>query len=145
MSVDNFFSQKYFAVVGVSQNSQKFGTVIFNKLKKQNFEVFPVNPKYETLSGEKCFTNIESLPASVSAIIFVTPKEITESLVNQAIKRGIKHIWIQQGAASKETILNLQKNSEINIIATSVFLCFLNLCAARAFFSSMFVKIIWKI
>jgi predicted CoA-binding protein len=55
------------------------------------------------------------LPANVKAIIVLTKKEITASVIREAKEKGIKQIWIQQMAESKEALDEL-KGSDINFI-----------------------------
>ena len=51
----NIFSPKSIAIVGVSQDSEKIGSVIMKNLIEggYNGKIYPVNPNYEELQGRK--------------------------------------------------------------------------------------------
>jgi len=55
------------------------------------------------------------LPPDVKGIIVLTKKHITASVIREAKEKGIKQVWIQQMADSKEAIDEL-KDSDINYI-----------------------------
>ena len=114
-AIDQFLTQPSFAVVGVSRNSKKFGSAVFKEMKAKGLRVFPVNPKAETVEGVVCYPAISAIPEPVCAAVFITKPETTTEAVRQAKQAGIKHIWLQQGAASDEAISFCEKNG-INLI-----------------------------
>ena len=77
--------------------------------------MIPVNPDADTIQGKKVFHNVKSLPEDVKGIIIMTKKDQTAAVVREAKAKGIKQIWIQQMADSKEALKEL-KGSEINFI-----------------------------
>jgi len=114
-SINEFVSQKNIAVAGVSRKKQKFGNTIFAELTKKGYNVYPVNPDLDEYDGKKCFKEIASLPKNVSAIVINTKPTISKVLVEEAVLKGIRNIWLQQGSADKETIA-LTGKSNSNII-----------------------------
>lgn len=109
-TVEEFIAQRKLAVVGVSKNPQKFGTMVFKELKAKGYQVFPINPSMETFEGQPCFPNLASLPEKVGgAVIIVSPAQ-TEQVVRDAKAAGIPRVWMQQGAESPTAIEYCQKN-----------------------------------
>jgi predicted CoA-binding protein len=102
--VDEFLSQKTLAVVGVSRNKNKFGNSVFKELKQKGYEVYPVNPKAEQIDGERVYPSLKELPKEVGGVVVVVPPKVTEQIVRDAAEAGIKRVWMQQGAESKEAI-----------------------------------------
>lgn len=43
--IKEFMAQRIFAVVGATDNPEKYGHRIFKNLKNRGYEVYPVNPK----------------------------------------------------------------------------------------------------
>jgi len=113
--VNRFLSLGTYAITGVSSDPNKFGHVMFRDLRKKGMDVVAVNPAGGTIDGVSFYTSVSELPASVKGLIFMTPKEQTLSVAREAIAHGIKDLWIQQGAESKETIAELEKE-DINLI-----------------------------
>lgn len=113
--ISQFIESQPIALVGVSRNPGKFGHVAFKELKSKGMNIIPVNPQAEEILGEKSYKNISELPPEVKAIIVITKKSTTASVVREAREKGIKQIWIQQMADSPEALKEL-KGSDINYI-----------------------------
>lgn len=113
--INEFIAAEPVALVGVSRNPKKFGYSAFKELKEKGMKIIPVNPYAEEIMGEKAFPDIKSLPSEVKGIIIMTRKEQTASVIREARKKGLKHIWIQQMAESEEARKELE-GSDINYI-----------------------------
>jgi len=113
--INEFIDSQPIALVGVSRNPKKFGYTAFKELKEKGMKIIPVNPQADEIMGEKSYTNVKMLPPEVQNIIVFTKKDKTASVIRDAKEKGIKHIWIQQMADSKEAIDEL-KDSGINFI-----------------------------
>jgi hypothetical protein len=114
--IEDFISAEPVAMVGVSRNPKKFGYTAFKELKEKGLKIIPVNPFAAEILGVKAYPNVNSLPADVRGIIIMTKKDQTEGVVKEAKAKGIKNIWIQQMADSKEALKELE-GSGINYIA----------------------------
>lgn len=110
-----FLSAGKYAVAGVSRDPKKFGNVVFKTLLKKGMDVVPVNPAADTIDGVKCYNSVSDIPSDIKGVIFMTPKEETLSVAREAISKGIKNLWIQQGAESKSAISELEKEN-VNLI-----------------------------
>jgi predicted CoA-binding protein len=114
-NVAAFLSAGKYAVAGVSRDPKKFGNVVYKTLLKKGMDVVPVNPAAETIDGARCFKSVGELPSDIKGIIFMTPREETLTVAREAISKGITNLWIQQGAESKTTISELEKEN-VNLI-----------------------------
>ena len=113
--INEFLDSQPIALVGASRNPKKFGYSAFRELKEKGMKIIPVNPLADEILGEKAYPNLKMLPAEVQSIIVFTKKDKTASVIREAKERGIKHVWIQQMADSKEALDEL-KDSGINYI-----------------------------
>jgi predicted CoA-binding protein len=102
-SIEKFLAPKKLAMAGVSSNQKKFGYIVFKELREKGFDVCPVNPKVEEIDGVKCYKSVSDIPDTYEKLFLATPKDTTDSLIRDAAKKGIKHIWIQQMANTKES------------------------------------------
>jgi predicted CoA-binding protein len=121
--ISRFLTLGKYAIVGVSRDPKKFGQVMFRDLRKKEMDVVPVNPGTETIDGVKCFRSVSELPEEIRGVIFMTPKEVTLSVCREAIAHGIKDLWIQQGAETKEVIAELEKE-DVNQIHNQCIMMF---------------------
>ena len=106
MNVHNFLAQKNIAVVGVSNKKKKFGNYIFEKLNDEGYSVFAVNPNADENTEIKFYKSVNDLDI-ISAIVFVTKPNVTNSVLREGIPINVKNIWVQQGAGNEETKLIL--------------------------------------
>jgi predicted CoA-binding protein len=86
------------AVVGASTDRDKYGNKVLRVYQQTHRPVYPVNPKADEVEGLKAYPDLASLPEKVHGISVITPPQVTEQVVEQAAKLGIKHIWMQPGA-----------------------------------------------
>ena len=122
-SINDFLSQKNIAIAGVSRKKQKFGNTIFKELKKKGYSVYPVNPHLEEYDGIKCYHSVKDLPKEVTGIVINTKNDTTAKLIKDVKIKGIKHVWLQQGCASKSTLRQIETN-DTNFIAKECILMF---------------------
>ena len=113
--INEFLDSQPIALVGVSRNPKKFGYTAFKELKDKGMKIIPVNPNADEIMGEKSYSSVKMLPPEVQSIIVFTKKDQTASVIRDAKEKGIKQIWIQQMADSKEALSEL-KDSGINYI-----------------------------
>jgi predicted CoA-binding protein len=137
--INNFLEQKRIAVAGVSRNEKKFGNAIFKELKKNQYDVLPINPEAELIDGTKCYKTISELPSDIESLLIVTPKRQTDAILKQAFEKGIKNIWVQQHSETAETS-KLAKESGKEIIFKKCIFMFANPTGPHKFHRSI-VKI----
>ncbi len=92
------------AVVGVSSDPSKYGHRVFRDLLVAGYPVFAVNPKGGTIEHQIVYPNLAALPTIPQVVITVVKPEVTESIVEECHKLGIKEIWMQPGSESAAAI-----------------------------------------
>jgi predicted CoA-binding protein len=92
--VHDFLNQKRIAVAGVSHKQDDAANLIYNKLKKSGYTVYPVNPSFDRFKGDCCYPNLKSLPEQVDGVVIVTRPEVTEKIVREVIQLGIPRVWM---------------------------------------------------
>lgn len=138
--IEDFFKQKNIAVVGVSRTGKKFSNMVFKKFRIKGYNVYPVNPSIEKIDGETCYKNLETIPTTVDGVVIMVPKTQTEKVVREAVAAGIKRVWIQQGAESKEAI-RFCENNQISVVHHQCVLMFLE----PNTFPHNIHRILWKV
>lgn len=104
------------AVVGATDNTQKYGSVIYRDLKRKGYRVFPVNPGRDTVDGDPAYASVADLPVAPDIVNLVVPAEVGVQVVRQALDVGYDRIWVQPGAESPE-LLTLLQESDAEYIA----------------------------
>jgi uncharacterized protein len=115
LQIEEFLGSGPIAMAGVSRNPKKFGFAAFKELKAKGMNVIPVNPHAEEILGAKVYHDIKSLPDNIHRLIVMTRKDQTAGVIREAKEKGIKQIWIQQMAESKDALKELE-GSGVNFI-----------------------------
>jgi predicted CoA-binding protein len=114
--IQQFLGGKRFAVVGASTDRSKYGNKVLRAYLQNNREAVPVNPGAEEVEGLPAYRDLTSVPGDVDGVSIITPPVVTEKVVQQAVDRGVKNIWMQPGAESPAAIESAQR-AGANVIA----------------------------
>ena len=120
--IKEFMAQKKFAVVGATDNAEKYGNRIFKNLTGRGYEVYPVNPNLKEIEGVKCYPSLADIPVKVDVVDFVVPPKVTEAILKECKKLGLDHIWLQPGSESDAAIAFCQDNNLKVVYGTCVML-----------------------
>jgi predicted CoA-binding protein len=99
-----FLAAPAFGVAGASKNRDKYGNKILRCYQMNHREAVPINPVEAEIEGVPCVKSVDDLPPEVTSLSVITPPQITDKVVEQAIAKGIRHIWMQPGAQSAAAI-----------------------------------------
>ncbi|HNV96843.1 MAG TPA: CoA-binding protein [bacterium] len=100
-----------YAVVGASSNEEKYGYKIFKDLIEKNYNAVPINPKGGYTFNKKVFRSLLEVEIKPDMIIFVVKPEITEKILEEVKKLGIKKVWMQPGSESPKAIKYCKENN----------------------------------
>jgi predicted CoA-binding protein len=109
--IKEFMAKKKFAVIGATDNAEKYGNRIFKNLTKRGYEVYPVNPNLKEIEGVKCYPSLANVPVKVDVVDFVVPPKVTESILKECKKLGLDNIWLQPGSESDAAIAFCRDNN----------------------------------
>ena len=100
-----FFEPKSVAVVGANPNSGELAFNLVENLAQNGYRgrVYPVNPNYTEILGQKCYRNLEEIPGDVDLAVILTSRNVVPNIVKQCGEVGIKAaIVVGQGFAEAE-------------------------------------------
>ncbi len=113
--IQDMLKLKTWAVVGATDNQEKFGYKIFKCMKAAGYTVFPVNPGIQEVMGEQCYPTLADLPVVPDAVDLVVNRRIGVKVVEQCAELGIKNIWLQPGADA-DTVVALAREKGLKVI-----------------------------
>lgn len=113
--IEKFFSAKAFGVVGASADRSKYGNKVLRCYQQHGKRAIPVNPKEKQIEGVSCVASVDELPEEVKSISVITPPQVTEKVVEEALARGIENIWMQPGAESEKAMERCRR-AGVNVI-----------------------------
>jgi predicted CoA-binding protein len=93
---------KKIAVVGLSPKEDRPSNRVAKYLTEHGYNIVPVNPGQKEILGKKCYSSIAEIPFDVDvADLFLNASRVPDA-VDQALKKGIKVIWLQLGIYHRE-------------------------------------------
>jgi len=97
-------TKKSFAIVGATQNPERYGYEVFAVLRKAGYNVFPVNPKYEEIDEIKCYPSLKDIPQKPDVVISALAPANTEKVTESVKELGIEILWMLPGCWSEEAV-----------------------------------------
>jgi predicted CoA-binding protein len=114
--IARFLASHAFGVVGASPRRHKYGNKVLRCYLQAGRPAIPVNPREAEIEGVACVASVLDLPDEVQSISLITPPAVTERVVEEAIRKGIGHVWMQPGAESARAVAACEA-AGINVIA----------------------------
>lgn len=108
MLEETMLEKKIWAVVGANQDPDKYGNMIYRKLKRLGYQVYPVNPMYEEIEGDTCYKDLSSLPVIPEVIDMVVSPKRGRAFIDEAARLGTNYIWLQPGTHDEELLKQIE-------------------------------------
>jgi len=92
------------AIIGATNNQERFGFKIYNVLKKRypNLNIIPINPKCDFIEDIACLDSIDEITEAIDTVVLIVNPKIGFEIVNHAFNLGVKKFWFQPGAESEK-------------------------------------------
>ncbi len=92
------------AVVGLSDKPERDSHEVALYLQAQGYRIVPVNPMLSEVLGEKSYPSLAAIPPDlhVDIVDVFRRSEQVPPVVDEAIARGAKVVWMQLGVAHPE-------------------------------------------
>ena len=106
---------KTVAIIGASNDRAKFGNKAVRAFVQQDYAVFPVNPREETIEGLKAFKSITDVPVRPHMVsVYLPPPVLLKVLPDIAVK-GCDELWLNPGTES-DAVLAEAERLGLNVI-----------------------------
>ena len=105
-------SRPIIALVGATNQKEKFGNIIFHDLLRKNFRVIPVNPRATTIDGVQAFKSLSAAAnaENIDLVVYVVPPKITLETLKESKELGLTRAWVQPGAGDESVRMFLEEN-----------------------------------
>lgn len=102
-TVEDFLAQKRIAMVGLSRGEKDFSVMLFREFVKRGYDMVPVNPGTKEILGKKCYARVEEIQPAVDGVILMTSPAVTEAVVEDCARAGVKRIWMYSAGVAGAT------------------------------------------
>jgi len=102
---------KTVAVVGISPKEDRPSYGVASYLKSKGYRIIPVRPVGDEILGEKVYHSLTEIPTGIEIdVVDVFRKsEDVPPVVEEAIQRGAKVVWMQEGIINQEARAQAEK------------------------------------
>ncbi len=103
MSLKHVLDAKSVAIVGASKKETKRGFQAIKILLEEKFEgqIFPVNPKEESILGLPCFSKVSEIDDRVEMVLITTPAQTIPEILEDCAKKNVAGAVIIAGGFSE--------------------------------------------
>ncbi len=119
------------AIVGASESTDSWAPEIERSLRHLGFDgdLYPINPKYETVWGRPCLKGVEELPRGVDLVVFIVPGRVVVRMIDACGERGVKGIMVvssgfaeagEEGKALQEELRQAALRNRIPLLGPNV-------------------------
>jgi predicted CoA-binding protein len=95
-------SARTIAVVGLSNKRFRPSYGVAEYMKRAGYRIIPVNPGQPEIMGETCYPDLDSVPGPIDIVDIFRRSEFVPEIVEAAIRKGAKAIWMQEGVIHEE-------------------------------------------
>jgi uncharacterized protein len=100
--IKQILSLKNVAVIGMSKNQQKAAHYVPKYLSQNGYNILPVNPTADEILDKKCYNSVIDVNESIDIVDVFRPSDQVLPVVQEAIKKKPKVIWLQEGIHNVE-------------------------------------------
>jgi uncharacterized protein len=92
------------AVVGLSSNPERPSYEVAEYLQSKGYRIVPVNPNETEVLGEPAYPTLADIPGDIEidVVDVFRRAEQTPTIAEQAVARGAKVLWLQEGIANDD-------------------------------------------
>lgn len=115
--LDSLFYPSSLSVIGASPKSGTIGNIMLQNFIDFGFsgKIYPVNPKYEEISGLKTYPSVTDVPEEIDLAVIVVQAKIVPDVVRDCIQKDVPGIVIVSGGFSETGRENFEQKI-LNII-----------------------------
>jgi predicted CoA-binding protein len=96
------------AVVGLSADWFRPSYFAAKYLQEHGYRIIPVNPKYESILGQKCYKSLRDIPEPVDMVDVFRKTQDVPPIADEAIAIGAKVLWQQLGVRNQAAAARAQ-------------------------------------
>ena len=95
--IRDILSLKKVVVIGMSRHSSKAAHYVPKFLSDNGYDVIPVNPTADKILGKKCYDSVSEIDEEIDIVDIFRPSDQVLPVIQEAIKKKPKVIWLQEG------------------------------------------------
>src|SRR5436190_6534694 len=111
---------KVVAVIGASNNPQKFGNRAVRAFRRRGYIVVPINPHEIAVEGLQTYKSVLDVPGPIDMATIYVPPDVGERVMEEIARKKIPEVWLNPGAESDTLIARARALDIQPIVACSI-------------------------
>jgi len=107
--IDQMLNLKTWAVVGLSNNSDRAAYKVAKVLLDKGHTVIPIHPKAEIVHGQQGYSSLTQVTDPIDVVDIFVNSQIAGQVVDEAISIGAKGVWLQLDVIDESAINRAKK------------------------------------
>jgi hypothetical protein len=95
---------KRVAIIGASNDRNKYGNKALRAFANQGYTVFPINPHEQEVEGHHAYASVLDVPGEIDMATVYVPPRIGAGLMEELARKGVPEIWLNPGADGDEVL-----------------------------------------
>jgi acetate---CoA ligase (ADP-forming) len=130
--LDEFFRPSSIAVIGASNRVGTVGATLFRNVLQAGFRgvAYPVNPRWESVSGVRCYPSVKKLPEPAELAVVIVPAAQVPDVVDELGQAGTRGVIVvssgfrelgEQGAVLEDDLVRRAARHRMAIVGPNCF------------------------
>lgn len=96
MDLRPLLAPRSIAIVGASESPDSWAPEFERSLRHVGFrgDLYPINPKYETVWGRPCLSSPLELPKGVDLLVFLVPAPVVVRMIEEVARAGVRAVMV---------------------------------------------------
>lgn len=108
------------AILGASDDRQKFGNKSVRAHLKQGYDVYPVNPRGGEIEGLKVYARLADIPVALDRVSVYLPPAVGIKVLDEVAAKGCRELWLNPGSDAPEVVNKARALGLDPIVACSI-------------------------
>jgi predicted CoA-binding protein len=100
---------KTVAIIGASNDRNKYGNKAVRAFLRQGYTVYPVNLHEATIEGLKVFKSVGEVPGKLQMISVYVPPAVLLKLLPEIAAKGCDELWLNPGTESEQVLAEAER------------------------------------
>ncbi|HEX5475362.1 MAG TPA: CoA-binding protein [Vicinamibacterales bacterium] len=95
---------KTVAVIGASNDRQKFGNKALRAFERHGYRVIPINPGATEVEGHPAYKSVLDVPGPIDMATVYVPANVGVAVMSDLAAKGIAEVWLNPGADGEAVV-----------------------------------------
>jgi uncharacterized protein len=95
---------KTVAVIGASNDRNKYGNKALRAFERQGYTVIPINPNVNEVEGHRAYPTVLDVPGDIEMATVYVHADAGVQVMENLAQKGVGEVWLNPGADDDEVV-----------------------------------------